>query len=268
MSKVLRSALIGIGALGLSTIGIFASDMMQGIDSGVGNLAALNSAGNCPQGMVLYKGSAMTICVDMYEASVPESCPLRDPKNVIESEKNASTNGCYAASVEEAAPWTYITLSQAQRVCAMSGKRLPTSDEWYMIALGTNGEECNVNGNAPRNAMGSGCVSSLGAYDMVGNVWEWVDETVQGRTYADRELPVEGYVREADASGVAISTDPESADVLYGKDYFWSKEDGTFGMLRGGFYGSGEDAGLYTINASVPTNFATQGVGFRCVFSV
>jgi hypothetical protein len=36
-------------------------------------------------------------------------------------------------------------------------------------------------------------------------------------------------------------------------------------MIRGGFYSSGEDAGLYTINASIPTSFATQGIGFRCV---
>jgi formylglycine-generating enzyme required for sulfatase activity len=103
---------------------------------------------------------------------------------------------------------------------------------------------------------------------MVGNVWEWVNETVSGKTYRDRPLPDEGYVYEADAGGIAITTQTDSGSELYGKDYFWSKSDGVFGMIRGGFYGSGDDAGLYTINASVPTNFATQGVGFRCVMSV
>ena len=36
-------------------------------------------------------------------------------------------------------------------------------------------------------------------------------------------------------------------------------------MIRGGFYGSEDDAGLYTANTSVETSFASQGVGFRCV---
>jgi formylglycine-generating enzyme required for sulfatase activity len=103
---------------------------------------------------------------------------------------------------------------------------------------------------------------------MVGNVWEWVDETVNGATYRERPLPPEGYVTEADAEGVAIATDAQTGSELYGNDYFWSKSEGVFGMIRGGFYGSDLDAGLYTVNASVPTNFATQGVGFRCVMSV
>ncbi len=103
---------------------------------------------------------------------------------------------------------------------------------------------------------------------MVGNVWEWVDETVTNRSFNERELPMEGYVTEVDASGVAITTDAVKGSELYGDDYFWSKDEGTFGMIRGGFYGSGKDAGLYTTNASVPTSFATQGVGFRCVMSI
>lgn len=267
-SRILKGSLIGVGALVLSTLGIFASDTLQGIDSRIGNLASLSGDGLCPRGMMLHKGSEVSLCVDLYEASPGETCPNQNPKNVLESEKNVGTIGCYPASEERQNPWTYITLTQAQRVCAEAGKRLPSSDEWYALALGTDEATCQVAGTEPRATGVSSCISSTGTHDMIGNVWEWVNETVTGTEYRGRTLPTEGYVEEVDASGVAITTNKETASELYGKDYFWSKSEGVFGMLRGGFYGSGSDAGLYTMNASVPTNFATQGVGFRCVMSL
>lgn len=268
-SRFIKGGLIGFAALVVSTLGIFASDSIRGIDSHIGNLAGLNSTqGACPQGMALFKGTTGPLCVDLFEASAGGSCPIMNPKNVLESEKNAGTHACYAASEKGKAPWTFVTLAQAQRICAASGKRLPTSDEWYALALGTDETTCMVNGAEPRRADEGACRSAAGAYDMIGNVWEWVNETVTGTEYRGRKLPDEGYVSDADASGIAIATEAETGSELYGKDYFWSKGEGIFGMIRGGFYGSGQDAGLYTVNASVPTNFATQGVGFRCVSSL
>lgn len=266
--KLFKGTLVGLGALVLSTLGIFASDVMQGIDSGIGNLASLSGSEMCPKGMEAFKGPNGLLCVDVYEATAGDTCPNQNPKSVLESEKNAGTQSCYAASVPNKDPWTFISLTQAQRMCAASNKRLPTSDEWYALALGTREETCMVKGDAPRKTGSAECVSSAGVHDMVGNVWEWVNETVEGTQYRGRQLPGEGYVHEADASGIAIHTDPDTESELYGKDYFWSKAEGTFGMIRGGFYGGGEDAGLYATNASMPTNFATQGVGFRCVSDV
>lgn len=262
--RFIRGGTIGLVALGLSTLGIFASDTLQGIDSRAG----VGGSSLCPQGMAHFSGSEGQLCVDIYEASVAAACPHTSPRNVFESEKNASTDGCYAASIDRRVPWTYVTLAQAQRLCAASGKRLPTSDEWYTLALGTTGEECQMEGSEPRESGESGCRSSAGVFDMVGNVWEWTNETVNGNMYRERALPSEGYVHEADASGIAITTDSSVGSELYGSDYFWSKREGVFGMIRGGFYGSGNDAGLYTVNASVPTNFATAGLGFRCVKSI
>jgi formylglycine-generating enzyme required for sulfatase activity len=107
-------------------------------------------------------------------------------------------------------------------------------------------------------------VSAIGAYDSIGNVWEWVDAQVIDAAYDGRTLPETGYVVSVDMHGVALQTQ-EVGDELHGKDYFWSSTSGVFGIIRGGFYGSGDDAGLYAVNASVPTTFAAQGVGFRCV---
>lgn len=266
-SRWLKGTLTVFGAVLLSTLGIYASDALQGIDGGIGNLASVNKAGICTEGSVPFKVDGQTLCVDMYEASPSKSCPHSQLVNPLQSEQNANTTGCYAASVKGALPWNYISLSQAQRMCAGAGKRLPSSDEWYHIALGTNPDTCVIDADGTKETGSEACIASSGAYDVVGNVWEWVDESIVGNTFNGRTLPGEGYVTSVDAEGVAISSG-ENADDLYGKDYFWSKSEGVFGMIRGGFYGSDSDAGLYTINASVSTSFATLGVGFRCVKDV
>jgi len=262
-SRLVKGVITVVGAVIFSTLGIFASDSLRGIDSGNG-LAGVNRSGVCKTGSVPLKGDSGIICVDTYEASPSTACPYAELSNVLESEKNANTENCYAASVKDAIPWNYISLTQAQRMCAGAGKRLPTSAEWYRIALGTNSDSCTVRADTVAKTGNEFCVSSLGVHDAVGNVWEWVDETVQGNKFNERELPTEGYVTSVDADGLAI-TSAEASDELYGKDYFWSKTEGVFGMIRGGFYGSNQDAGLYSVNASVLTTFATQGVGFRCV---
>lgn len=262
--KLGKSILVVIGAVLLSTLSIFAADTFQGIDSPLSNLAGVSGAGGCAQNTIALKTENGTVCVDVYEASPSDACPHKTLTSAMQTEKNANTKDCYAVSLASVSPWTYVSLPQAQRLCAAAGKRLPTSDEWYHIALGTTPESCTVNADGVGTTGNTACVSSVGAFDTIGNVWEWVDENVVGNLIDGRPLPAEGYVTSVDAKGVAISSG-ESADELYGSDYFWSKEEGVFGMIRGGFYGSGQDAGLYTVNASVPTSFVTQGVGFRCI---
>lgn len=263
-SKWVKGILTVCGAVLLSTLGIFAADSLQGINGGIGQIAGVGKAGICNEGAVPLTVDGHVLCVDVYEASPSEKCPYHTLTNVMNSEENSKNKECYAASVSGATPWNYVTLPQAQRICAQTGKRLPTSVEWYHIVLGTTPESCTIQGSAVAQTGNTSCVSTAGAYDAVGNVWEWVEEEVVGNTYGGRQLPAEGYVTSVDAQGVAVTTG-EAADDLYGKDYIWTKSEGVFGMIRGGFYGSNQDAGLYTINASVPTGFATQGVGFRCV---
>ena len=262
-----KGVFVVLGAVVFSTLGIYASDALQGIDGNLAQLSGSRGGGTCTEGSEPLKVDGSVICVDIYEASPSPKCPHGVLTNALQSEQNANAAECFAASVKDATPWNYISLPQAQRMCAGAGKRLPTSEEWYHIALGTNSDGCTIRGSSVAKTGNAGCVSSIGAYDVVGNVWEWVDEEVVGNTYNGRQLPPEGYVTSVDANGVAAESGA-TADELYGKDYFWSKTEGVFGMIRGGFYGSNDDAGLYTTNASVPTSFATQGVGFRCVEDV
>jgi len=262
-SRWLKGGLTVFGAVVLSTLSIFAADSLQGIDSNL-NFAGVKNAAGCPTGSVPFRSDTGTLCVDMYEASPSPSCLHKNLKSAIESGQNINTKDCLKKKKKGVTPWTYVSLSQAQRLCATAGKRLPTNEEWYRIALGTNADTCTIQSDAVLNTGNETCVSTIGVHDAVGNVWEWVDEGVTGNVFDGRSLQKEGYVTSVDPNGIAISSS-EQGDELYDHDYFWSKEEGIFGMIRGGFYGSNQDAGIYTTNASVPTSFATQGVGFRCV---
>ncbi|HEU4677593.1 MAG TPA: SUMF1/EgtB/PvdO family nonheme iron enzyme [Candidatus Paceibacterota bacterium] len=264
--KLLKGALVVLGAVVLSTLGIFASDGIRGIDTGA-NIAGVGGAATCKEGSAPFKVDGNTICVDRFEESPSKGCPFQTLGSAIDTERNMASKECFAASVAGGKPWTFVSLSQAERLCAALGKRLPSAKEWYDIALGTDPGGCVIHESAAKETGTASCVSSANAYDAVGNVWEWVDETVKDGTWGGRALPGEGYVTSVDENGIVITTG-ESADPLYGKDYAWTKGEGVLGMIRGGFYGSADDAGLYTLNAAIPTSFATQGVGFRCVEDV
>ena len=98
-------------------------------------------------------------------------------------------NDIYAVSLPGVLPSANITWFQAQEACANAGKRLPTSAEWQVAANGTpdpgpdNGTtDCNSTGVVPTLTTPTGarssCVSARGAFDMVGNVAEWVADWV------------------------------------------------------------------------------------------
>jgi formylglycine-generating enzyme required for sulfatase activity len=100
-------------------------------------------------------------------------------------------NDIYAASLPSEIPSTLITWFQAQEACANSGKRLPASAEWQVGANGTpdpgpdNGTtDCNTASDQLASLTGArrDCVSALGAFDMVGNLAEWVADWMPAAT--------------------------------------------------------------------------------------
>jgi formylglycine-generating enzyme required for sulfatase activity len=130
----------------------------------------------------------------------------------------------------------------------------------------TDVSSCHINTgkSAPEPTGSAQCQTPAGLSDMVGNVWEWVDDQVTFGKYEGRELPPSGFVSLVDSSGVVVTTQSVPS-TEFGEDYAWTESGDIRGIIRGGFYGNGNDAGIFAQNLSVPLDFRTTGVGFRCV---
>lgn len=260
-----RFFLVTVGIVMLTSFTIDATDTLRGSQSALSFLAGSALEEGCPEGTTQVDLSGKSICIDMYENSVGEGCGVKNPTVSLETKANIETESCQAVSVPKAIPWTQVTYHQAKELCVKKGMRLPSALEWYEAALGTpDSEACNTDGSLTKTGSYTGCVSSRGIYDAVGNVWEWVDGEVVDGMYGNRTLPEDGYVQEVDIAGVATVTGGQESE-LYNSDYFWSDAEGTYAVIRGGFHGSRADAGLYSVHAKIEPSFAGTATGFRCV---
>jgi formylglycine-generating enzyme required for sulfatase activity len=266
-----RELFVVLLAVIMTTLGIKASDTLMGDKK-----EAEMENGFCPTGMTLVPFSQGDFCIDLYEASAAESCASADPNNQSESRYNIDDPDCLPVSAFGKRPWRNISQDQATRACAKAGKRLATNQEWLQAALGTPDKnapwginDCQVDSNWERQpgltGSGAKCLSSFGAYDMIGNVWEWVEGVVEDGFYEGRELPESGFVTSTDGQGLTGTTDPAAPSEDYGQDYHWLKTKGLRGMVRGGYWQNGSDAGSYSLYAVTPPSSAEPGIGFRCV---
>jgi hypothetical protein len=169
--------------------------------------------------------------------------------------------GCvdlYAVSIAGVLPSRFINWFQAVATARNSGKRLPTNQEWQAAALGTpdpgvsapGSVDCNTsNGGgfgvdeAVLTASRSSCVSDVGAYDMVGNIGEWVADWAPVATACP---------------GWGIFSD----DLMC-----FAGADATAGpgaLIRGGNFGIGTSAGILAVDVLfTPLTTSFQGNGFR-----
>jgi len=158
-------------------------------------------------------------------------------------------NGCttlYAASVSGAVPSSILTWFQAAATCRNAGKRLLTNEEWQAAAFGTpDGAPCNVSGGSASATGTAGCVSDVGAFDLVGNLDEWVSDWVPRSTTCGTWSDGSGDYQ--CLAGAATSGEPGA-------------------LLRGGTFQSGTSGGPLSVNADFgPSNSNTIiGIGFRC----
>jgi hypothetical protein len=162
-------------------------------------------AAECPNDSV----ASGTVCMDKYQASVwyvpPEEKGLinKIQKGTVElAELLAAAgvqqlglvsgdladfpfgcpvtgNGCvnvYAVSIQGVIPARFITWFQMAAAARNSRKRLPTNQEWQVAALGTPDQTPGAPCSGALLTTGSkaGCVSDVGAFDMVGSNGEWV----------------------------------------------------------------------------------------------
>ncbi len=169
-------------------------------------------------------------------------------------------NGCkdfYAVSIPGVTPSAFLTWFQAAAAARNSGKRLPTNQEWQAGALGTPDPGESVAGSADcntKNGAGTGfdavvptgsrgnCVSDVGAFDMVGNLWEWVAEWVPLST------------------GCVTALFASDLNCLAGA----STTAGPGALIRGGFFDNGgTGAGVFAVFGDSTPSRADNGIGFR-----
>ncbi len=228
----------------------------------------LQKAGaTCPADMV----EVGDFCIDKYEAQVVDSNGT--PKGTNNDDYPCSDNGndcsdpllpnsmIFARSLAGVTPSAYITWFQAQQASAKVGKRLPTNSEWQMAAAGTpdpgtddGAADCSINSGTIATGSRSKCVSNFGAFDMVGNLWEWVADWMQDNSDIDDD---------------DTSTADYGLDRIIGIDEATPEADEIerfpAALSRGSRSGATlTDAGVFALDASLPPSTDSSIVGFRC----
>ena len=209
------------------------------------------STGNADLVAKIRQGTATE--ADLVVAGATQLGKVGDDYAPCEDDGSRCANDVFAVSLVAVSPAAFATWFQAGEACANSGKRLPTNAEWQLAASGTPDpgpddgvSDCNTaSASLPQTGQRDGCVSSRGAFDMVGDVAEWVADWVPRPTscvgwasFSDDDMCLSG----------ADTTQPTPA-----------------ALVRGGAFASigGPSAGPLAVHPFAPTRSASF-IGFRC----
>jgi len=146
-----------------------------------------------------YKIGKYEVTVGEYQKCVASGV-CNNSGAILHYSADTENSSCHFGMVgKENYPMNCVTWYGAKAFCEWIGGRLPTEAEWEKAARGTDGRKypwgneeatciyavmsdsnaggdgCGTNGPMPRGSISVG-KSPYGAYDMAGNVWEWVSD--------------------------------------------------------------------------------------------
>lgn len=227
---------------------------------------------------------ASAFWIDRYEASVWQNADGTGTQYGAGSDNYPSTfpdngqvrpsNFAFAVSRTGVSPSAFITWFQASMACRASGKRLISTEEWFVASAGTEdpgassgaGGACLTQSTANRETgRGTSCASIWGVQDMIGNVFEWTGEWYAGLNTAVSD---------------PFNTWPSIGGTSYGSDLTWNITSRVYpgtgvpyspgipaAALRGGDFSNGSGSGIFSLYlAQAPSGSGSvANVGFRCV---
>ncbi len=207
---------------------------------------------------------------------------------VFGSSSSSTGTTVLAYSKPNVAPLVRVSQLQARQMCANAGKHLCTDEEWmgasnilgkvynlptdlavapYRCITGSS-TYCNYAGNSNKacnttlwSGGNSNCSSAEGVYDMVGNVWEWTNETVYYTKPCNTAVAGFCYINATSGDWQTSSTSP-----VYGNDgvYFTANTTTNKAVSRGGYWGGGAIAGPFCAYLHIAPSVVDVAIGFRC----
>ena len=194
--------------------------------------------------------------IDAVEVTVAQFARFASASGyVTDAEKKGDATTWRAANTPDRQrfPVNRVSWNDAAAFCRWHGKRLPTEAEWELAAKGfaeniySWGNAFDRNrANTQEHSVGQPiAVASLpnsgpfGAYDMIGNVWEWVADWYGGDTYA-----------------ASPSVNPQGP------------ASGLERVIRGGSFKSDGERATTTIRRKASQDGWSDDIGFRCVKDV
>ena len=222
-------------------------------------------------------------CVDKYEASVWSTATGGTQYGSASDTHPCNDNGqdcavgaanpIYARSVVSVTPSRYMTWFQANMACFNAGKELLPNHVWQAAAAGTvdpgdtgTAPNCNISGSGPTTTGGgTSCLSTAGAENMIGSLWEWVAEW--GMAGAGTSAGY-GIKKEVDGDGTGYNNDGQwnvggYSSTNYAAPAGWIQGQ-VPGVLRGGSWADGAAAGLFAFSAHDGPSYWGVSSGFRC----